>query len=67
VFPPVSSSHASAQPVTSTQCRVSLVGEGGGKKARFTGPAAKQSTSVERKCLLVPPKGSVVSLKLPKL
>jgi hypothetical protein len=65
MFPPVSSSHANAQPVTSNQCRVSLVGEGGGKKAKFTGPAARQSTLVEGKCLLVPPKLSVVSLKLP--
>ena len=68
VFPPVSSSHANAQPVTSNQCRVSLVGEGGGKKARFTGPIiARQSTLVEGKRLVVPPKLSVVSLKLPKL
>lgn len=68
VFPPVSSSHANAQPVTSNQCRVSLVGEGGEKKARFTGPIiARQSTLVEGKRLLVPPKLSVVSLKLPKL
>ena len=64
-FPPVSSSHANAQPVTSDQWRISLVGEGGEKKARFTGPTARQS--VEGKCLLVPPKLSVVSLKLPKL
>jgi hypothetical protein len=67
VFPLVSSSHANAQPVTSNQCRVSLVGEGGGKKARFTRPIARQSTSVEGKCLLNTPKLSVVSLKLPKL
>jgi hypothetical protein len=67
VFPPVSSSHANAQPVTSNQCRISLVGEGGGKKARFTGPIARQSTLVEGKCLLIPPRLSVVSLKLPKL
>ena len=57
VFPPVSSSHANAQPVTANQCRVSLVGEGGGKKARFTGPIiARQLTLVEGKRLLVPPK-----------
>ncbi len=36
VFPPVSSSHANAHPVISNQCRISLVGEGGGKKARFS-------------------------------
>lgn len=65
VFPPVSSSHANAQPVTSNECRVSLVGEGGGKKARFTRPTARQS--VEGKCLLVPSKLSVVSLKLPDI
>ena len=69
VFPPVSSSHANAQPVTANQCRVSLVGEGGEKKARFTGPIniARQTALVEGKRLLVPPKLSVVSLKLPKL
>ena len=65
VFPPVSSSHVNAQPVTSNQCRVSLVGEGEGRRARFTRPAARQL--IERKCLLVPPKLSVVSLKLPNI
>ena len=64
-FPPVSSSHANSQPVTSNQCRTSLVGEGGGRKARFTRPTARQS--VERKCLLIPPKLSVVPLKLPNI
>ena len=68
VFPPVSSSHANAQSVTANQCRVSLVGEGGEKKAMFTGPIiARQLTLVEGKRLLVPPKLSVVSLKLPKV
>ena len=61
-FPPVSSSHANAQPVMSNQCRISLVGEGGEKKARFTRSTARQS--VEGKCLLVPPK---LSLKLPNI
>ena len=61
-FPPVSSIHANAQPVTSNQCRISLVGEGGEKKARFTRSTARQS--VEGKCLLVPPK---LSLKLPNI
>ena len=57
-----------AQPVTANQCRVSLVGEGGERKARFTGPIiARQLTLVEGKRLFVPPKLSVVSLKLPKL
>ena len=65
MFPPVSSSHVNTQPVTSNQCRVSLVGEGEGRKARFTRPTARQS--MERKCLLVPPKLSVVSLKLPNI
>ena len=65
VFPPVSSSHANARPVTSNQCRISLVGEGGSRKARFTRPIASQS--VERKCLLNSPKLSVVSLKLPNI
>jgi transcriptional regulator of acetoin/glycerol metabolism len=65
VFPPVSSSHANAQPVTSNQCRVSLVGEGGGKRAKFIRPAARQS--VEGKNLLIPPKLSIVSLKLPNI
>jgi hypothetical protein len=71
VFPSVSSSHANAQPVTSNQCRVSLVGEGGGKEAKLTVPLilnfARQSTLVEGKSLLVPPKLSVVSLKLPNI
>ena len=65
VFPPVSSSHADAQPVTSNQCRISLVGDGGGRKATFIRPTARQS--VEGKCLLNPPKLSVVSLKLPNI
>jgi hypothetical protein len=67
VFPPVPSSHVNAQPVTSNQCRVSLVGEGGGKKARFIGPVARQSTSVEGKSLLVHPKLLIASLKLPNI
>ena len=60
MFPPVSSSHANAQPVTSNQCRISLVGDGGGRNARFTRPTVRQS--VEGKCLLNSPKLSVVSL-----
>ena len=51
--------------LTSNQCRISLVGEGGGRKARFTRPTARQS--VEGKCLLNSPKLSVVSLKLPNI
>ena len=65
IFPPVSSSHVNAQPVTSNQCRISLVGEGGEKKAKFTRPTARQL--VEGVSLLVPPKLSVVSLKLPNI
>ena len=65
VFPPVSSSHVNTQPVTSNQCRVSLVGEGGSKKPRFTRLTA--GLSMERKCSLSPPKLSVISLKLPNI
>ena len=65
VFLPVSSSHANAQPVTSNQCRISLVGDGRGQKARFTRPTERQS--VEGKFLLNSPKLSVVSLKLPNI
>lgn len=70
LFPPVSSSHMSAQPVTSNQCRISLVGESGGKKAMFTQPnASLRQSSVEpvREYLLDVPKLSVVSLKLPNI
>ena len=65
VFPPVSSSHANAQPVTSNECRVSLVGEGDVRKARFTRPTVRQS--MEKKCFLSPPDLSIVSVKLPNI